>query len=156
MDIKLINKKIGEIKRSGKALQDKIVAVEIAAMRHCETHRDSGALTRLVLAVPSAVRREALKIHIVDHVPLTCDDEKQTFKAKKKGTFNIEGAEKVTFYEYTKETVAKIDLDKLLVPLSLIEAAEKRIEKVIDSEGEIKGDMDAYKARLTLLKSLAA
>ena len=156
MDIKLINKKIGEIKRSGKALQDKIVSVEIAAMRHCEEHRDSGALTRWVLAVPSSVRREALKTHIVDHVPLKWDDEKQTFKAKKKGTFNIEGAEETPFYKYTKETVAKIDLDKLLVPLSLIEAAEKRIEKVMDEKGKVKGDMEAYKARLALLKSLAA
>ncbi len=46
MDIKVINKKIGEIKRSGKALQDKIVAVEIA-----NTPRDPQRFTFMNIAI---------------------------------------------------------------------------------------------------------
>ena len=156
MDIKTINRKIGEISKSGKALTNKIVEVELAAMRHFELHNDSGALTRLVLAVPSSMRREALKVHITDHVPVTWDDEKQVFKSKKKGTFNIAGAEQVPFYDYTKESAQKINLDKLLVPLALIEAAQKRVEKAIEDGAELTGDMEAYKARLEILRSIAA
>ena len=155
MDIKVINRKIGEIRKSGKSLQNKIVEVEIAAMRHFEQHKDSGALSRLVLAVPASMRREALKVHITDHVPVTWDDEKQVFKSKKKGTFNIAGAEQVPFYDYTKESVQKVNLDKLLVPLALIEAAQKRVEKAIE-DGSLTGDMEAYKARLDALRSIAA
>jgi hypothetical protein len=156
MDIKVINRKIGEIRKSGKALQDKIVEVEIAAMQHLEQHKDSGALSRLVLAVPASIRREALKVHITDHVPVTWDDEKQVFKSKKKGNFNITGAEAVPFYEYTKESAQKINLDKLLVPLALIEAAQKRVEKALEEGEELTGDMEAYKARLESLRSIAA
>ena len=156
MDIKVINRKIGEIRKSGKALQGKIVEVEIAAMQHLEQHKDSGALSRLVLAVPASMRREALKVHITDHVPVTWDDEKQVFKSKKKGNFNITGAEAVPFYEYTKESAQKINLDKLLVPLALIEAAQKRVEKAIEEGEELTGDMEAYKARLESLRSIAA
>jgi hypothetical protein len=156
MDIKEINRKIGEIAKSGKALQNKIVVVEIAAMRHFEEHRDSGALSRLVMAVPASMRREALKLHICDHVPVTWDEEKQLFKSRKKGTFNIEGAESIPFYEYSKESVSKVNLDKLLVPLALIEAAQKKVEKAIKDGVELSGDMTAYKARLELLRSIAA
>jgi hypothetical protein len=156
MDIKVINRKIGEIRKSGKALQGKIVEVEIAAMQHLEQHKDSGALSRLVLAVPASIRREALKVHITDHVPVTWDDEKQVFKSKKKGNFNITGAEAVPFYEYTKESAQKINLDKLLVPLALIEAAQKRVEKALEEGEELTGDMEAYKARLERLRSIAA
>ena len=156
MDIKVINRKIGEIRKSGKALQGKIVEVEIAAMQHLEQHKDSGALSRLVLAVPASMRREALKVHITDHVPVTWDDEKQVFKSKKKGNFNITGAEAVPFYEYTKESAQKINLDKLLVPLALIEAAQKRVEKALEEGEELTGDMEAYKARLESLRSIAA
>jgi hypothetical protein len=156
MDIKTINRKIGEISKSGKALTNKIVEVEIAAMQHLEQHKDSGALTRLVLAVPSSMRREALKIHIMDHVPVTWNEENQVFKSKKKGTFNIAGAEQVPFYDYTKESAQKINLDKLLVPLALIEAAQKRVEKAIEDGAELTGDMEAYKARLEILRSIAA
>ena len=156
MDIKVINRKIGEIKRASKALTNKIVEVELAAMRHFELHNDSGALTRLVLAVPSSMRREALKIHIMDHVPVTWNEENQVFKSKKKGTFNIAGAEQVPFYDYTKESAQKINLDKLLVPLALIEAAQKRVEKAIEDGAELTGDMEAYKARLEILRSIAA
>jgi len=156
MDIKTINRKIGEISKSGKALTNKIVEVELAAMRHFELHKDSGALTRLVLAVPSSMRREALKVHIADHVPVTWDDEKQVFKTRKKGTWNIPGAEQIPFFEYTKESVQKVNLDKLLVPLALIEAAQKRVEKAIEEGAELTGDMEAYKARLEILRSIAA
>ena len=156
MDIKVINRKIGEIKKSGKALQDKIVEVEIAAMRHFEMHNDSGALTRLVLAVPASMRREALKVHIADHVPVAWDDKKEVFKSRKKGTWNIPGAEQVPFFEYTKESVQKVNLDKLLVVLPLIKAAQKRVEKAIEDGEELTGDMEAYKARLEILRSIAA
>jgi hypothetical protein len=156
MDIKVINRKIGEIRKSGKALQGKIVEVEIAAMQHLEQHKDSGALSRLVLAVPASMRREALKVHIMDHVPVTWDDEKQVFKNRKKGTWNIPGAEQVPFFEYTKESVQKVNLDKLLVVLPLIAAAQKRVHKAIEDGAELTGDMEAYKARLDALRSIAA
>lgn len=156
MDIKTINRKIGEISKSGKALTNKIVEVEIAAMRHLEQHKDSGALSRLVLAVPASMRREALKVHIMDHVPVTWNEEKQVFKSKKKGTFNIAGAEAVPFYDYTKEEAKKLNLDKLLVVLKLVETSEKRIEKAIEEGAELTGDMEAYKARLEMLRSIAA
>ena len=152
MDIKTINRKIGEISRSGKALQNKIVEVELAAMLHLEQHKDSGALSRLVLAVPASMRREALKIHIMDHVPVTWNEENQVFKSKKKGTFNIAGAEAVPFYEYTKESAKKINLDKLLN----VDEAQKRVEKAIEDGAEFTGDMEAYKARLEILRSIAA
>ena len=152
MDIKTLNRKIGEISRSGKALQNKIVEVELAAMLHLEQHKDSGALSRLVLAVPASMRREALKIHIMDHVPVTWNDENQVFKSKKKGTFNIAGAEAVPFYEYTKESAKKINLDKLLN----VDEAQKRVEKAIEDGAELTGDMEAYKARLEILRSIAA
>ena len=158
MDIKQINKKIGEIKRSGKALTDKIVLVEIAAMTHCKEHNDSGALSRLVHAMPKSGRREALLVHIVDHMPLTWDKDKEVFKSskKRKGTWNIEGATSVPFYEYTKETTSKLDLDKLIVPASLIEAAQKRVKKAVEDGVEMSGDMKAYIQRLEVLKSIAA
>lgn len=156
MDIKTINRKIGEISKSGKALTNKIVEVEIAAMHHLEQHKDSGALSRLVLAVPASMRREALKVHIMDHVPVTWNEEKQVFKSKKKGTFNIAGAEAVPFYDYTKEEAKKLNLDKLLVVLKLVETSEKRIEKAIEEGAELTGDMEAYKARLEILRSIAA
>jgi hypothetical protein len=156
MDIKQINKKIGEIKRSGKALTDKIVLVELAAMAHCEQHNDSGALSRLVHAMPKSGRREALLIHIVDHAPLSWDKDKEVFKSRRKGTWNIEDATSVPFYEYTKETTSKLDLDKLIVPTSLIEAAQKRVEKAVEEGVEMTGDMEAYIQRLEVLKSIAA
>ena len=156
MDIKQINKKIGEIKRSGKALTDKIVLVELAAMTHCKEHNDSGALSRLVHAMPKSGRREALLVHIVDHAPLSWDKEKEVFKARKKGVWNIEDATSVPFYEYTKENTSKLDLDKLIVPSSLIEAAQKRLEKAIENGAEVTGDMEAYIKRLEVLQSIAA
>jgi hypothetical protein len=156
MDIKQINRKIGEIKRSGKALTDKIVLVELAAMAHCKQHNDSGALSRLVHAMPKSGRREALLIHIVDHAPLSWDKDKEVFKSRRKGTWNIEDATSVPFYEYTKETTSKLDLDKLIVPTSLIEAAQKRVEKAVEEGVEMTGDMEAYTQRLEVLKSIAA
>jgi len=159
MDIKTINRKIGEIKRTSKTLQDKIHAVEIAAMRHAAEHGNHTPLTNLANAVSKGMRRKALILHIVSHSPLKWDEEKQAF-AKKKGKAwqeeNIGKAEEVPFWEFSEETMPTIDLDKLLVAEKLLELANKRIEKAQEEGWEIKGDKQAFVARMAEFSKLIA
>ena len=159
MDIKTINRKIGEIKRTSKTLQDKIHAVEIAAMRHAAEHGNHTPLTNLANAVSKGMRRKALILHIVSHSPLKWDEDKQAF-AKKKGKAwqeeNISKAEEVPFWEFSDEVTPTVDLDKLLVAEKLVELANKRIEKAREEGWKIKGDWQAFEARMYKLSEMIA
>lgn len=158
--VKTINRKIGEIKRSGKALQDKIVSVETDAMWHALQCGNHTPLTNLVLALPASARRKALILHIVDHSPLKWDDEKNCFTKSKRQQWEesqINAAIAVPFYEYSVEAEPKaLDVDKLLCAEKLLELANKQVEKALEEGREIKGDQAAFAKRATAFQSLVA
>ena len=158
--LKTLNRQIGEIKRSGKALQDKIVSVEIKGMWHALQCGNHTPLTNLVLALPASARRKALILHIVDHSPLKWDDEKNCFMKSKRSQWEeqqINAAIETPFYEYSVEKEPKaLDLDKLLCAEKLLDLANKQIEKALKEGREIKGDQAAFAKRATAFQSLVA
>jgi hypothetical protein len=154
--IKKINRQIGEIKRSGKALQEKIVSVETDAMLHALQCGNHTPLTNLVLALPASARRKALVLHIVDHSPLKWDAEKNCFLKNKKQQWDesqINAAIETPFYEYSVEADPKaLDVNKLLQA----EKAKKQVEKAMEEGREIKGDQAAFLKRVNALLQLVA
>ena len=158
--LKTLNRQIGEIKRSGKALQDKIVSVETKAMWHALQCGNHTPLTNLALALPASARRKALILHIVDHSPLKWDDEKNCFTKSKRQQWEetqINAAIAVPFYEYSVEAEPKaLDVDKLLCAKKILELANKQIEKAMEEGREIKGDQAAFAKRATAFQSLVA
>jgi len=158
--IKTLNRKIGEIKRSGKALQDKIVSVETDAMWHALQCGNHTPLTNLVLALPASARRKALILHIVDNSPLKWDEEKNCFAKSKRQQWEesqINVAIEIPFYEYSVDKEPKaLDLDKLLCSDKLLELANKQIEKALEEGREIKGDQAAFAKRAASFQSLVA
>ena len=157
--LKTINRQIGEIKRSGKALQQKIVSVETDALWHALQCGNHTPLTNLVLAMPASTRRKALILHIVDHSPLKWDDEKHCFMKSKRQweESQINAAIETPFYEYSVEKEPKaLDLDKLLCAEKLIELANKQVEKAMEEGREIKGDQAAFMKRAAAFQSLVA
>lgn len=158
--VKTLNRKIGEIKRSGKALQEKTVSVEMDAMWHALQCGNHTPLTNLVLALPASSRRKALILHIVDHSPLKWDAEKNCFTKSKRQQWEesqINAAIATPFYEYSVEKEPKaLDLDKLLCADKLIELANKQVEKALEEGREIKGDQAAFVKRAASFQSLVA
>jgi hypothetical protein len=158
--IKTLNRKIGEIKRSGKALQEKIVSVETDALWHALQCGNHTPLTNLVSALPASARRKALILHVVDHSPLQWDAEKNCFTKSKRQQWEeerINAAIETPFYEYSVEKEPKaLDLDKLLCAEKLIELANKQIEKALEEGREIKGDQAAFAKRAATFQSLVS
>ena len=149
--VKTLNRKIGEIKRSGKALQEKTVSVEMDAMWHALQCGNHTGLSNLVLALPASSRRKALILHIVDHSPLKWDAEKNCFTKSKRQQWEeaqINAAIATPFYEYSVEKEPKaLDLDKLLCADKLIELVNRQVEKALEEGREIKGDQEAFAKR---------
>lgn len=155
MDTKTMSRKIAGIKKSGTTLIANIVSVELAAMRHAETHGDPTYLLRLIVAMPQGVRVEKLIQHIVDHTPYKYDTKLNILvKPKKtKKVFLIEQAEKVPFYEYGMDKETVTDWDKLYQFDAYLESQEKREDKEVD---KFKGDKSKAMARKAILQAALA
>ena len=152
MDKKTLLRKIGELKRSGIAYQEKAQLVTINAMVHAKVHGDNTVLSKIPEAMPKGFRRKALIKYIVDHTPYRFDEKLGIFVKPKKTNkaFLIEEARKVPFYEYSTETVVELDWDKLYQFDAYLKSEAKKEEKEAD---KIKGDKAKAMARKAILQA---
>jgi hypothetical protein len=153
LDLKTINKNIRLIKDAGELLDTRIHETGVSIMQHAADHGDWSAMQRLYSALPKSGRRKAFVQWVIDFTPLKFDDKLGIFlKAKSsKREYDVQGANETPFWEYTKELVQTVNVDKMLEIDNLIASAKKRIETAIEKGAPIEGNMEAFNARVEAL-----
>ena len=77
-DIKAINKAIDSIATKGKALDALIQDTAVDVLEHFQTHRDTGVVNRLYLAMPKGSRGLALADWLLKFVAVKVNTNKET------------------------------------------------------------------------------
>lgn len=157
LTLKQIKSTINLIRKAGETMDERIHSVGVSIAHHAEQHGDWTEFQRLYDVMPKSSRRKALVTWIIDHTPLKFDDKAGLFvKAKtNKKPYDFEAMNQTPFWEYTKEVVQSLDVDKLLDLNTLIAAAEKRLDNATEKGAEIKGDLKAFHARLVHFKDMS-
>ena len=160
LNLKEVNKNITLIKTAGLKMDQRIHETVVSIMHHAEKHGDWTAMQRLYDAFPRSGRRKAFEVYVVDHTPLKFDDKLNKFikpKSSKK-PWMIQEANDTPFWDYTKEQVKALDVDKLLdgdlktLVERLISREQKRIDAKVES-GHITGNLLAFEERKSALLS---
>ncbi len=143
---KTVSGNIKSIEKKGKELQSLIHATAIQALVHAKAYGDVTLMTKLVQALPSSSRKEALKVWVKDFSPLLWKVNKKEGtegyvmdKAPSRNAFAIPEADVMPFWEYTKEEKPK-DALTLAQLIALINRNIDKIEKI--AKGESKEHLD--------------
>jgi len=141
MDIKTFNKNLKVIKASGQKLDALVNETALGGLAIVQEHGDARHIDSLLLVLPQGYRREAFKVWISAFSPIRWNGDGKVGLAKPKSRgytpFDLEGAAKVTFWDYTKEEVRieELSIGKFLGVL-------KRYSEYLDNaneNGEITG-----------------
>lgn len=159
LDLKGINKNIRLIQDAGIKLDARIHETGVSILNHAADHGDWTPIQRLYDALPKSARRGAFVKWVKDFSPLNFDDKTQKWAKSGKNTsrvYDVDGANKNPFWDYTKEIVGTLDVDKLLVLPVMVSQAIARLEKAEENGQEIKGNVTDFMTRADNLRALVA
>lgn len=129
-----IKARITSLNKRGQKFDTDAHITAVQCLAHAEQHGDWTLATKLVHIMPRSSRRKALIMWFRAHGPCTYS-EKNGFKKDKRSEaqpFNVSEADKVPFYEFTKEIQpAEFTLD----------AAMKRLRAIVKKvDAELEND----------------
>lgn len=134
-DLKVINKAIASIKTKGAALDQLIQDTAVDVLEHFQTHRDTGLVNRLYLAMPKGARGIALADWLLKFVAVKVNTNKET-KAEQPFVFdktkveammaegNLDNARAVLWHSLKKEKA----LDEVFDVATAVRAMLRKIE----------------------------
>ena len=125
---KAIDTAIKSIATRGKTLERDIHVAAVSCLVHADKHGDVTLAQKLVEAVPSLVRKNALRDWFQAHGKFGYDLQAKTFTFDKKGTTMIDEAIATPFWEFKQEAAYK-GFDINAAVLQLVKRAENAIEK---------------------------
>jgi hypothetical protein len=143
--LRKINTMIGTIKRS--KLQDQIHKCGLAIMEHAVTYGDHSAMTRLVEAIPSGIRKSDFNTWVLSFTPLNWDKEGSKYKKSrdKSRIWDVEGAKNNPFWEYTKD---KDVITKPIDALKLLQSLIAKVEREQEEGGRGVENLEQFKAMI--------
>ena len=125
-----IDRLIGSIKRRGKNLDTDIQLAALSAMQHHSLHGDTTLINRLVKAMPSGSRVNALKAYIETFGKVSY--RKGEFVHNKHKEFNLNGALERHWTTFKPEKAYQSIDD----PIKLVEKLVERLETDMEYMGE--------------------
>lgn len=137
-DIKGINKAIGQIKSSGKKLDDKIQHVALSVIAHNEQHHNVTVVNDLFNAMPNGSRRSALQAWLLKYGGVAINTNKETaatgkhFNDSKDKHADIEGGSAEPWYSMKPEPTPIQSLNVYSKVASLMKAITKAREAGAD------------------------
>ena len=155
LNLKEIKANIRLIKDAGDKMDIRIHETGVSVLSHAKEHGDWSEMQRLYDALPRSARRQAFVTWVKDNSPLHFDDKLGKFLKSKgnKAEYNVDGANAVPFWDYTKEIVQTLNVDKLLDIEAIIASAYKRIESQENKGAPIEGDMVKFNARVAQIRT---
>lgn len=125
---KAIDVAIKSIASRGKTLERDIHVAAVSCLNHADKHGDVTLAQKLVDAVPSLVRKNALRDWFMAHGKFSYDMTEKTLKHNSKGKTQLQVAIDTPFWEFKPEAEYK-PLDLQAAILQLVKRAEHAIEK---------------------------
>jgi len=119
---KAIDTAIKSIATRGKRLERDIHVAAVACLVHADKHGDVTLAQKLVDAIPSLARKNALRDWFIAHGKFDYDATNKTLAFNKKGTTLVEEAIATPFWEFKQEAEYVAPTD---------EAVHKRIAQVL-------------------------
>ena len=126
-EVKAIDMAIKSIQSRGAKLQKDIHVCAVSCLAHIEKHGDITLLNRLMGALPSGWRANAIKAWAEDFGKVNWDNTQKAFVYDKSKKSNIEGAIATSPEEYKPEAEYK--------PMDLAEAIKALVKKAADRVG---------------------
>ena len=140
-----INTAIASISKRGKSLEKDIHVAAVSCLIHADKHGDITLAEKLVQAVPSLARKNALRDWFIAHGKFDYDAKAKQFKFDKASTTLVEEATVTPFWQFKPEVEYKpFDLD------AAIQNTLKRALKAVENGDTV--DM----AKLESLRKIAA
>lgn len=140
-----INTAIASISKRGKSLEKDIHVAAVSCLIHADKHGDITLAEKLVQAVPSLARKNALRDWFIAHGKFDYDAKAKQFKFDKASTTLVEEATVTPFWDFKPEKeYIPFDLDKA------IDTIIKRASKAIENGDKL--DLDKVEA----IRKLAA
>jgi hypothetical protein len=125
---KAIDTAIKSIATRGKSLERDIHVAAVSCLMHADMHGDVTLAQKLVEAVPSLTRKNALRDWFQAHGKFGYDVQGKTLTFDKKGNTLLDAAIATPFWEFKQET-AYNGFNIEAAVLQLVKRAEKAIEK---------------------------
>ena len=151
---KIIAAKLNGVAKSTKHRQANVQEIIGLTFNHAADNGDYSALTRLVSVVGNHEKQQIVRYVLAHTVNLKYNSKKACFtKTSKKASlsFNCEGITKISWHVWCKENKNDIlDLDKLAQIQKWVDAINKKVENAT----EIKGDIEAFNARIKKLETI--
>lgn len=123
---KAIDTAIKSINTRGKSLQRDIHVAAVSCLNHADKHGDVTLAQKLVDAVPTLARKNALRDWFIAHGKFSYDATEKVLTFNKKATTQLEQAIAVPFWEF-KQEAAYVPFDIQAAILTLVKRAEKAI-----------------------------
>lgn len=134
-------KNIASIKKSGAAMDKLIHDTGMYAIFHANTHGNTTPLNSLVSALGKSIRAEGFKVWVRDHCRVVIKKDGTFSYSKNRKLYGeggkeidvnqaLENANKVPFYDYTKESqpVSQVDvLSRIESLIKLVSQGEKKL-----------------------------
>lgn len=122
---------ITSIKTRGAKLDKDIWIAAVSAMAHHAEHGNPHLINDLVAAMPKGSRVNALRDYILAHGKVKFNEKEKVFAHDKEGSFDLEGALKVSWVEFKPEAEYKpMDVMKL------VKALAKKVEEADEAMGD--------------------
>lgn len=125
---KAIDTAIKSIATRGKTLERDIHVAAVSSLNHAELHGDITLAQKLVDAVPTMARKNALRDWFLAHGKFSYDVENKTLTFNKKGVTLLQEAIDTPFWEFKPEPEYK-PFDINAAVQQLVARAEKAVEK---------------------------
>lgn len=123
---KAIDTAIKSINTRGKSLQRDIHVAAVSCLNHADKHGDVTLAQKLVDAVPTLARKNALRDWFIAHGKFSYDATEKVLTFNKKGTTQLEQAIAMPFWEF-KQEAAYVPFDIQAAILTLVKRAEKAV-----------------------------
>lgn len=125
---KAIDTAIKSIATRGKTLERDIHIAAVSCLNHADLHGDITLAQKLVEAVPSLARKNALKDWFLAHGKFSYDMENKALTYNKKGVTLLQEAIETPFWVFKPEAEYKpFDINAAVA--QLVQRAEKAVEK---------------------------
>lgn len=124
---KAIDTAIKSINTRGKSLQRDIHIAAVSCMNHADKHGDVTLAQKLVDAVPTLARKNALRDWFIAHGKFSYDATEKSLTFNKKGTTNLEAAIATPFWEF-KQEAEYVPFDLQAAILTLVKRADKAMQ----------------------------
>ena len=130
-----INTAIDSIKTRGKSLEKDIHVAAVSCLVHADKHGDITLAEKLVQAVPSLARKNALRDWFIAHGKFNYDAKSKSFTYDKTSETLVEEATVTPFWEFKPEVEYKpFDLD------AAVQTVLKRAVKAMERGDELPQD----------------